>query len=137
LLALAVAGLLDGPSMRSAGAWGLPPRTTIATKPKETIVSASGEPIRVEGDPKSSSTLGPSVSQRQAPGWSGADIRPVHSRLNQLLQPLLQISSPLHIEADRRPSVTLGSAQVQTPEAMTEACANLAGPSGQTNARAL
>src|SRR5213593_4844039 len=34
-------------------------------------------------------------------------------------------------------SDTLGSAQVQTPEATTEACANVAGRCGETNARAL
>src|SRR6201993_4090852 len=61
----------------------------------------------------------------------------MHSWLDQLLRPLLQISSLLHIEADRRPSVTLGSTQVQTPTAPTEARANMAGRRGQTHAGAL
>src|SRR5258707_7236424 len=61
----------------------------------------------------------------------------MHSWLDQLLRPLLQISSLLHIEADRRPSVTLGSTQVQTPTAPTEARANMAGPRGQTHPGAL
>ena len=57
--------------------------------------------------------------------------------LDQLLRPLLQISSLLHIEADRRPSDTLGSTQVQTPTATTEARANMVGWRGQTHAVAL
>src|SRR5690349_23740491 len=61
----------------------------------------------------------------------------MHSWLDQLLRPLLQISSLLHIEADRRPSVTLGSTQVQTATATTEARANMAGRRGQTHAGAL
>src|SRR5262245_9184748 len=61
----------------------------------------------------------------------------MHSWLDQLLRPLLQISSLLHIEADRRPSVTLGSTQVQTPAATTEARANMVGRRGQTHAVAL
>src|SRR5260370_40295420 len=61
----------------------------------------------------------------------------MHSWLDQLLRPLLQISSLLHIEADRRPSVTLGSTQVQTPTAPTEARATMAGRRGQTHAGAL
>src|SRR5215831_17645311 len=61
----------------------------------------------------------------------------MHSWLDQLLRPLLQISSLLHIEADRRPSDTLGSTQVQTPTATTEARANMVGWCGQTHAVAL
>src|SRR6516164_8057676 len=61
----------------------------------------------------------------------------MHSWLDQLLRPLLQISSLLHIEADRRPSDTLGSTQVQTPTATTEARANMVGWRGQTHAVAL
>src|SRR5258708_28929546 len=61
----------------------------------------------------------------------------MHSWLDQLLRPLLQISSLLHIEADRRPSVTLGSTQVQTPTAPTEARANMAGRRGPTPGGAL
>src|SRR6516162_552410 len=61
----------------------------------------------------------------------------MHSWLDQLLRPLLQISSLLHIEADRRPSDTLGSTQVQTPTATTEARANMVGWRGQTHAGAL
>src|SRR5205807_5710089 len=101
------------------------------------LVPASGEPIRLEGDPESRSALGPSVPQRQAPGRSSANVRTIYSRVDQLLQPLLQIGPLLNTEADRRPSVTLGSAQVQTSEATTEACANVAGRSDQTYAGAL
>src|SRR6516164_8312084 len=61
----------------------------------------------------------------------------MHSWLDQLLRPLLQISSLLHTEADRRPSDTLGSTQVQTPTATTEARANMVGWRGQTHAVAL
>src|SRR6516164_6186849 len=61
----------------------------------------------------------------------------MHSWLDQLLRPLLQISSLLHIEADRRPSDTLGSTQVQTPTATTEARENMVGWCGQTHAVAL
>src|SRR6516225_7194685 len=61
----------------------------------------------------------------------------MHSWLDQLLRPLLQISSLLHIEADRRPSDTLGSTQVQTPTATTEARENMVGWRGQTHAVAL
>src|SRR5262249_34227067 len=37
-----------------------------------------------------SSALGASSSQRQVPAGPGRDVQPVHSRLGQLLQPLLQ-----------------------------------------------
>src|SRR5262244_2844939 len=37
-----------------------------------------------------SSALGASSSQRQVPAGPGRDVQPVHSRLDQLLQPLLQ-----------------------------------------------
>ena len=44
----------------------------------------------VDGHQPNSSALGASSSQRQLPAGPGRDVQPVHSRLDQLLQPLPQ-----------------------------------------------
>src|SRR6516225_8897251 len=60
-----------------------------------------------------SSALGASSSQRQVPAGPGRDVQPVHSRLDQLLQPLLQDAVASDPEEDRSLCHPLGAPQVQ------------------------
>src|SRR6516164_4081931 len=59
------------------------------------------------------SALGASSSQRQVPAGPGRDVQPVHSRLDQLLQPLLQDAVASDPEEDRSLCHPLGAPQVQ------------------------
>ena len=60
-----------------------------------------------------SSALGASSSQRQIPAGPGRDVQPVHSRLDQPLQPLLQDAVASDPEEDRSLCHPLGAPQVQ------------------------
>jgi hypothetical protein len=57
--------------------------------------------------------LDASSSQRQIPAKSGRDVQPVHSRLDQLLQPLLPDAVAFDPEEDRSLCHPLGPPQIQ------------------------
>ena len=72
-----------------------------------------------------SSALGASSSQRQVPAGPGRDVQPVHSRLDQLLQPLLQDAVASDPEEDRSLCHPLGAPQVQAVASQDQGGARL------------
>ena len=62
-----------------------------------------------------------------------ADVQPVHPRLDQLLQSFLQIGTVSDASSDRRLSGSVGTPQVQAPEATAKGRARLAGTGGPVN----
>src|SRR5262249_21388041 len=69
-----------------------------------------------------SSALGASSSQRQVPAGPGRDVQPVHSRLDQLLQPLLQDAVASDLEGDRSLCHPLGAPKAQAVASEAQGC---------------
>src|SRR6195256_5448533 len=67
----------------------------------------------VDGHQPDGSALVASSSQRQVPAGAGRDVQPVHSRLDHLLQPLLQDAVASDPEEDRCLCHSVGAPQVQ------------------------
>src|ERR1700732_5283944 len=67
----------------------------------------------VDGHQPDGSALGASSSQRQVPAGAGRDVQPVHSRLDHLLQPLLQDAVASDPEEDRCLCHSVDAPQVQ------------------------
>ena len=65
------------------------------------VLPARRQSESVDVHQPNSSALGASSSQRQVPAGPGRDVQPVHSRLDQLLQPLLQDAVASDPEEDR------------------------------------
>ena len=72
-----------------------------------------------------SSALGASSSQRQVPAGPGRDVQSVHSRLDQLLQPLLKDAVASDPEEDRSLCHPLGAPQVQAVASQVQGGARL------------
>ena len=66
-----------------------------------------------EGNPADGSSMGTPSTERQGPRRSSQDVQSIHSRLDQLLWPLLQIDTAAKPAADRCLPGSLGPLQVQ------------------------
>src|ERR1700733_12254011 len=84
-------------------------------KPQGTESDTTGDPGMVTSDP-----------ERQGAGRPGTDVQPVYPRLDQLLQPILQIGAVSHTSSDRCLPRQMGAAQVQAASAEAEGCSGLA-----------
>src|SRR3984957_16981733 len=88
-------------------------------KPQGAKCDATGDPGMVTPDP-----------ERQGAGRPGTDVQPVYPRLDQLLQPILQIGPVSDASSARRLPRQMGAAQVQATSAEVEGCSGLAPPGG-------
>ena len=89
------------------------------------VLPARRQSESVDGHQPNSSALGASSSQRQVPTGPGRDVQPVHSRLDQLLQPLLQDAVASDPEEDRSLCHPLGAPQVQAVASQDQGGARL------------
>ena len=87
----------------------------------------AASPDRAEGNPSGDPAMVPAEPERQGAGRPGADVQPVHPRLDQLLQPLLQVGAVSDLASDRRLYRQVGTTQVQAPAAAAAGSAELAG----------
>src|SRR3954467_10347165 len=132
-------GLLQGHQSQTR-LWGHPvrlPRLYVPAAAGEVerravrgILSSGGRPKGTEGDPSDDPGMDVANPERQGARRFGADVQPVYPRLDQLLQPLLQVGAVSDVASDRRLSHPMGTTQVQTPEAAAEGRTRLAGTGG-------
>ena len=89
------------------------------------VLPARRQSESVDVHQPNSSALGASSLQRQVPAGPGRDVQPVHSRLDQLLQPLLQDAVASDPEEDRSLCHPLGAPQVQAVASQDQGGARL------------
>ena len=97
------------------------------------LVPAGGEPHGSEGHQARGAQMGPSAAQRQGAIRHRADVQSLHSRVDRLLQPLLQIGALSDASPDRRARSPVGGSQVQALQSASSwraglACAGDPGP---------
>src|SRR5882672_1275772 len=73
------------------------------------LIPARSQSDIAEGDPADDPEMGTPSPERPGPGQSGSNVQPVHSRLDQLLWPLLQVGSFLDAAPDRCLLTSLGA----------------------------
>jgi len=76
------------------------------------LVLARRQPGRAESNPADDPAMGTPSSERPGPGGSGTGIQPIYPRLDQLLQPLLQVGTGLDLAPGRCLLDPVGAQQV-------------------------
>src|SRR5512134_969220 len=99
----------------------------VAGRAVRRVLSAGRQPEGAKGYPSGDPAMVPADPERQGAGRPGADVQPVHPRLDQLLQPLLQVGAVSDLASDRRLYRQVGTTQVQAPAAAAAGSVELAG----------
>jgi hypothetical protein len=121
--------------MVGRGRWGFQlSRTALPRRSPVAIWSRSwsrcSTPIPMATGPHQPGSPRPDASQtqRQVPDRAGRDVQSVHSRLDHLLQPLLQDAIASNPPADRRLCHQVGTPQVQADAPPDQWCTRLVRP---------
>ena len=92
-----------------------------------TLLPACGQPKSAEDHQSNYPTLDSTPSQRQDPAGSSQDVQSVHSRLDQLLRPLLPTAVATNAAAYRCLPDPLGAMEVQAPARAAQGSKRMAG----------